>query len=130
MLPRDSSFFCAAGLAPTLRVSCGSELIVPSGRPAFLLRGRESLRRILEALVRSRRVRGSVTVDELFDAGWPGTGTALAPAARAQRVYAAISRLRRMGLSGIIVKRDDGYLLDPSWRVEIDAPPQNDAAYA
>jgi hypothetical protein len=129
MLPRNSSFFCSAGLAPTLRVSRGCQIVSATGRPAFLLRGRESLRWILEALVRSRRVRGTVTVDELFDAGWPGTGVGLTPATRAQRVYAAISRLRRMGLQGIITTSDEGYVLDAGWRVEVDSTPQGDAAY-
>jgi len=129
MLPRNSSFFCSAGLAPTLRVSRGCEIVSATGRSAFLLRGRESLRWILQALVKSRRVRGTITVDELFEAGWPGTGAPLTPATRAQRVYAAISRLRRMGLNGIITTCDEGYLLDETWRVEVDSAPQGESAY-
>ena len=125
MLPRDSSFFCSAGLAPTLRLTRGAEVIVVSGRDSFALRGREALRRIVEALVRARRVGVSrpVSVGRLFDAGWPGSTAALTPAVKAQRVYAAISRLRRLGLQDVIVKIEDGYFIDAKWRIEVDAAP-------
>jgi hypothetical protein len=131
MLPRNSSFFCSAGLSPILRLTRGAEIIVATGREAFMLRGREALRRIVEALVRARRVTpgDAVSVTRLFDAGWPGSTAALSSAARAQRVYAAISRLRRLGMSGIIEKNGDGYFIDTRWRVEVDAAPHLDEPY-
>jgi hypothetical protein len=110
------------GLAPVLRVSRNYETVIVAGRAAFGLRGRETLRRVLEALVRARRGEGptACSVDALFEAAWPGTCAAVAPNLRAQRVYAVLSRLRRLGLQEVIVTSDEGYVIDPRWRVELD----------
>ncbi len=65
-------------------------------------------------LVRRRRLTapGEATGWEaLLAMGWPGERV-LAGAA-ATRVRVAISTLRRMGLAGFLLTRDDGYLLDP-----------------
>ena len=105
--------------APVLRVSPTFETISVAGQ-SFGLRGREALRRVLEALVRARRESGcGCSVDTLFDAAWPADADAT-PALRGQRVYAALSRLRRLGLQGVIVRAEDGYVIDPGWRIELD----------
>ena len=53
----------------------------------------------------------ALSLDDLLCAGWPGERV-LAEAG-ASRVYTAIGTLRRMGLKPTLLRRDDGYLLDP-----------------
>ncbi|MBN8611598.1 MAG: helix-turn-helix domain-containing protein [Deltaproteobacteria bacterium] len=68
-----------------------------------------SLRRMLALLLTNHRTepgRTSSTWD-LLEAGWPDEK--VLPDAGANRVYAAIKRLRNMGLRGVIERRDDGY---------------------
>jgi hypothetical protein len=59
----------------------------------------------------------AVSLDELLEAGWPGEK--VVPRAGRARIYVAISQLRKMGLSAVLLKRDDGYLLDPETNVEL-----------
>lgn len=73
------------------------------------------LRRLLEA---HRDERGKpVAIDDLLVAGWPGVRVRHASAL--ERLYTTIARLRRMGLSRIIVNHQDGYLIAPSCDVVI-----------
>ena len=76
-----------------------------------------SLRKILVMLLHwhDRDPERSVATWELLDAGWPGES--MAPEAGANRVYAAISRLRSMGLRGSIERHDDGYRIAPRARI-------------
>ncbi len=68
---------------------------------------------LLRALASARKQRSgaSLTVDALFDAGWPNERAL--PAAAASRVYVAISTLRKMGLKDLLIRDDAGYRLDP-----------------
>ncbi|NUO53769.1 MAG: tetratricopeptide repeat protein [Polyangiaceae bacterium] len=77
------------------------------------LSGRGTLRLILRELVAQRRVApgAGVSAEALFGAGWHGE-RALSHAA-ANRVYAAIATLRRLGLGPVLLRQADGYLLDP-----------------
>ncbi|MFT3775997.1 MAG: hypothetical protein QM820_62430 [Minicystis sp.] len=79
---------------------------------------RGALRLILRALVEQRQDAPGVGLDadHLFAAGWPGERAL--PHAAANRVYAAIATLRRLGLEPVLVRQDDGYLLDPSVAVD------------
>ena len=61
----------------------------------------------------------ALSVLELFEVGWPGQRTEYELACN--RVYAAVSRLRSMGLGAALVTRDDGYLLDAGTQVRIEA---------
>lgn len=87
------------------------------GRRIDLVR-RGALRRIVDVMcVQQERHPGrALVLDDLVDAGWPGERV-LAEAA-ATRVRVAISTLRRLGLKDVILTRDDGYLIDPSLRIE------------
>lgn len=70
--------------------------------------------RILAALA-TQRVRApgiGLDTDALFEAGWPDT--VIDPIASQNRVYAELSRLRKLGLKGIIQRVETGYLLDPA----------------
>jgi predicted ATPase len=48
---------------------------------------------------------------ELVDAGWPGER--VLPQAAANRVYVAVTTLRKMGLGDVLKASDDGWCLDP-----------------
>jgi predicted ATPase len=99
--PAAAQLIIGAGCAWLRRGSHRSEL----GR-------RGAVRRLLRRLTAHRRDRpgASLSVAELFAAGWPGEEAA--PEAAATRVYWAIATLRRLGLQGVLVTRDGGYALD------------------
>lgn len=89
------------------------------GTPVDLGR-RGALRLILVALVERRLTCAgdASTWEVLLAAGWPGERV-LAEAG-ATRVRVAVSTLRRLGLAGILLTREDGYLLDPRASVRAD----------
>lgn len=74
---------------------------------------RGAVRRILAALAESRleSATRALTVDELFQIGWPGER--IPYESQVRRVYTAIWTLRTLGLEGLLLTRDEGYLLDP-----------------
>ena len=78
------------------------------------LAGRGQLWRVAEALGQTaqRDAAKTLSVAELFEHAWPDTQIRLDAAAR--RVYWAIHALRKLGLDGILVRRDEGYLLSAS----------------
>ena len=88
----------------------------PQGERYDFKRGK-AVRLMLEALVQRRmEAPGQVlTVEQLFERGWPGEKAL--PEAAANRVYVNLSRLKDMGLRQHLSRRDDGYLLEPSLEV-------------
>ncbi len=86
---------------------------LPHGEPVDLSR-RRALRHILIALcnMREQAPGEALSIDALVESGWPGEK--LLAESGAGRVYTAIATLRRMGLKAMLVRRDDGYLLDPT----------------
>jgi len=84
------------------------------GGPAVDLRRRGAPRLILRELVDQRLAAPGVglSVEALVEAGWPGDRVLAASAAA--RVYVAIRTLRALGLDGVLLRQDDGYLLDPA----------------
>ena len=74
---------------------------------------RPSLQRILARLVEVYRHETGkpVSVHELMESGWPGE--IMIRESGNERVYTAIRTLRRMGLEGILLTRDGGYMLNP-----------------
>jgi len=87
-------------------------LATPEGAQIDLSR-RGPVRRLLDALV-AKRIDApgtALTADALLDAGWPDER--MKHQAGMLRVYTAVRRLRKLGLAGVLVTRDDGYLLDP-----------------
>lgn len=89
----------------------GSTFQPPDGEPVSLAR-RQTVARLLAALIAQRRAAPGtpLSLEELLEAGWPGEQL-LASAAR-NRVYVAVSTLRRYGLE-ILSRVDGGYLLEP-----------------
>jgi hypothetical protein len=76
------------------------------------LSSRTPLRRVLLCLLDAHEARiPSVVVWDLLEAGWPGE--APTPEAGANRVYAAIAALRRMGLREQIQRFEAGYRFNP-----------------
>jgi tetratricopeptide (TPR) repeat protein len=102
----------------------GPTILIDATRRAFVtedgevsLERRRSLWLLFERLVRAHDGDGrAVAVQELVEAGWPEER--VRPEAGARRVYTAMSTLRHAGLKGLIVNRDDGYLLRSDVRVE------------
>lgn len=74
---------------------------------------RPSLQRILARLIEVYRHETGrpVTVHELMESGWPGE--IMIRESGNERVYTAIRTLRRMGLDGVLLTRDGGYMLNP-----------------
>ncbi len=69
---------------------------------------------MLECLLRSRidAPGEGVPLADLFAAGWPGDRADAHSAA--MRVHQAIATLRKLGLRSALLRKQDGYLLDPS----------------
>lgn len=90
---------------------------VPGGDRQDLKR-RKALRLILASLVDRHRDNPGAGLDleSLLAAGWPGER--VVPTAGANRVYVALTTLRKLGLRGYLLSQDDGYLLDPALPVE------------
>ena len=100
-------------LAPGVVVSASALWFRPVGGDRVSLATRRALRCILRRLAEERDARPGepLEVPALLDAGWPGER--VLHEAGVSRVYAAIAHLRRDGLRDVLVRRDDGYLLDP-----------------
>jgi predicted ATPase len=86
---------------------------LPNGAEVEFTKGR-ALRLMLVRLFEERlRAPGhALTIDALFASGWPGERASAE--AIENRVYVGISRLRKLGFKGLLLSRDDGFLLDPA----------------
>jgi predicted ATPase len=82
--------------------------------PAVDCSERPVVRRLVAALARARveSPGQAVPVERLIESAWPGERIRMASARR--RLQVAISRLRDLGLAGLIVNDADGYLLVPT----------------
>ena len=86
------------------------------GRPVDLLR-RGPMRRVLVRLLREHASgRDAVSVQRLFEAGWPDTD--VHPRSAATRVYVTVRMLREAGLRPVLQTVAGGYRLDPTLRIE------------
>jgi hypothetical protein len=84
---------------------------------------RRALRRIVLALATRRLQQPGATLplEALLEAGWPGERPL--PEAGANRVYVALSTLRKMGLAESLERHGDGYRLDPAVPLTIEPRP-------
>lgn len=98
----------------------GNQLVIgPDGRwfrwqeQCVEFRRQAALRSILETLARSRVENAGTPLglEELVGSGWPGERIGMD--SQKNRLYVAMSQLRKLGLRGLILSRDDGWLLDP-----------------
>ncbi len=110
----------ATPVTPRLVVGADGVWFSIDDGPRVDLGRRANLRRLLVALTERRREApgAAVTAALLLERGWPGERV-LAEAG-STRVRVAISTLRRMGLSRVLLTRDDGYLLDPTTAVDLE----------
>ncbi len=76
---------------------------------------RRTLTGILAALLAARP--DSLDVDDLFSAGWPDQQAV--PAARKNRVYVALSTLRKAGLADLVERTKEGWRLDPQATIDV-----------
>jgi hypothetical protein len=104
----------AAAENPALEIGPEGRWFRRAGAGPVELTRRAALRLMLEALVAHRLHAAGVGLPpgHLFEAGWPGQRAL--PAAASGRVYTAVRTLRRLGLEGLLLRQDDGYLLDPA----------------
>lgn len=95
----------------------GTWFQTPAGRVDVSRRG--AVKRILVGLCRARGESAGKTlgVDELFEIGWPNER--IPYESQVRRVYTAIWTLRTLGLEGLLLTRDEGYLLDPKRVVRV-----------
>ncbi|MCA9594413.1 MAG: tetratricopeptide repeat protein [Myxococcales bacterium] len=98
----------------TLKVGPDAEWFATSDGERVDLSRRNAPRRLLAKLVDAQQNRpgAGVSLEGLFDAAWPGV--AIRPDSQAARVYVAIGTLRKLGLATMLLRQDDGYLLDPA----------------
>ena len=119
-----SSPIASSGIAPApaLVVSNDGGWFQSAGRRVTRLARRPALRHIVRVLVEARRDRPNValTAADLINAGWPG----LAPEAGTARLYFTIYVLREKGLRGLLISREDGYLLDADAAIAIESTPR------
>jgi hypothetical protein len=111
------------GAAPSGRpeVTLGVEtcwVVGPDGARHLLGRAQ---RRIVDALAAlHRRSPGAVlTIPELLEIGWPGERPMAE--AGANRVYVALTHLRRMGMRGVIERHEGGYRFVPGAVIKLSA---------
>lgn len=78
-------------------------------------------RRIVQALVALHRERpgATLTMWEVFEAGWPGERPIRE--AGANRVYVTLARLRQLGLRDVVERFEDGYRIAPQATVRTAA---------
>ncbi|WP_437931613.1 hypothetical protein WMF37_20915 [Sorangium sp. So ce291] len=81
-----------------------------------------ALSRIVTALVdrHDEAPDASLSLQELLDAGWPGERPVAE--AGANRVYVALTQLRRMGLRDVIERNEHGYRLAPRAVIRFVSP--------
>ena len=105
---------------PCIRVGHEAAWVETPNRIRHTLRARRPLRRLLLALAVAHRDQPgtAVSVDRLLEAGWPGESPM--PEAAMNRVYVAISTLRKLGLADTLQRWDGGYRLDPNVRCRLE----------
>ncbi len=97
----------------------GRSLRLPSGQSHDLTRHGPT-RKVLWSLGVARQASpgASMSTLDLVDAGWPGEK--MKHQAATLRVYTTVRRLRALGLSDVLLTRDDGYLLDPEAPITLE----------
>ncbi len=128
--PSDDSRFALRSLSALVRGERGDDdaLVVGEGGSFFRPPGAEApirlparspLRRILELLAQHRvgSPGSAVSLDDLVRAAWPGEK--IGATAAQNRVYVAVTTLRKQGLRGILLPLNGGYLLSPSTPVRV-----------
>ncbi|MCA9661530.1 MAG: sigma 54-interacting transcriptional regulator, partial [Myxococcales bacterium] len=117
----------AVGRAPVAADDAASAVLVdgegrwfrlPAGERVEIAH-RRALARILAVLVAQRAASPGVpsSMSDLLAAGWPDER--VIERAGANRVHVALTALRKLGLRELLLRRDDGYVLDPDADVRV-----------
>jgi hypothetical protein len=106
------------GAPGALLIAPDAQWIRPPGCPWQDLGARSAVRRILSALIERRREAPGcgLSLVELRDAGWPGER--ILPDAAMNRVYVALTQLRKLGFRTWLKRSDEGYYLDPALQID------------
>ncbi len=104
----------AANNAPRLEVASDASWFCAPGGSRQSLQKFASARRILDCLAQARLDTPGTPIeaDALFVAGWPGVQISRRSAMN--RLFVALAKLRKSGLKLLLLRRGDGYLLDPN----------------
>ncbi len=96
---------------PFVADASGRWYSTPDGQ-RFDLERRKTLGRVLATLVAARKETPgrALSVADLLDRAW--AEEKLLPRAGANRVYVAVTTLRKMGLRNLLIRTDAGYVLD------------------
>ncbi len=97
----------------TLTVSADGNWFAVDRAPRVDLSRQRVLRRVLVALLRERERTPGRAVEAAALVARVWQGERILPAAALNRLYVALNRLRERGLGVVLVRRPDGYLLDP-----------------
>lgn len=113
MLLRMLASVMKRGRGPRLEVGPEAAWFRPPGGAVQSLQKYAAARNILERLTVARLGdRAPLSSEALFTAGWPGVK--IAPQSANNRLYVALAKLRKMGLKVLLLRTDEGYLLDPN----------------
>lgn len=104
-------------IKPEITIGPDGRWFRPAGGTRVDLSRRRSMRLILLALVEARTCRPGQpsSLEQMIEAGWPGER--IASRSGINRAYVALSWLRKIGLQGVLLTRDNGYLIDPETEV-------------
>jgi predicted ATPase len=116
-------------LAPPLSRGDGPRLVIgrdarwfePPGAPRQDLSRFAAARRMLERLARERLAEPgqALSADALFEAGWPGVR--IHQSSAQNRLHVQLAKLRKMGLKLLLMRTEEGYLLDPETPLQLAA---------
>lgn len=97
---------------PFVADATGRWYTTPDGQ-RFDLERRKTLSRVLATMLEARRDKPgrALSVSDMLERAW--SDEKLLPRAGANRVYVAMTTLRKMGLRDILARTDSGYVLDP-----------------
>jgi tetratricopeptide (TPR) repeat protein len=109
MAPTDRST-----VRPPLVIGSRTDWFTPPGGERVVIATSAPMRHVLGVLVAQRLESPGIPIarDLLLERAWPGER--MLASAGAHRVHVAVSKLRKRGLQEILLRRDGGYLLDPS----------------
>jgi predicted ATPase len=113
LAPKESPCLPSSPWSAALRIAADGSWFELSPAERVDLGRRAALRRMLVELAEAQRAAPGVglELDRLFESAWPGAR--IRPESRSARVYVAIATLRKLGLGGVLLRQDDGYLLHP-----------------
>ena len=99
--------------APRLEIGPQASWFCAPGGTRESLEKYTAARRILDRLTDERLARPgeAISGEALFEAGWPGV--TINQRSANNRLYVALAKLRKMGLKLSLLRKDEGYLLDP-----------------